>query len=139
MAYDRDPVIIQLLLAIRHGLFDFAKELISSGLDSEEMPIFLAQRPLIEAAHPGHEEMLKYLLTKVHDVNWKSPDGNTALMRAAASHAGPQTIQLLLLPNAHADATDSHGWIASMYAARLNAVEVTAMILKATAHTQVAG
>ncbi|KAL2801339.1 ankyrin repeat-containing domain protein [Aspergillus keveii] len=127
-----------IVLAIRHGLFDFAKKLISSGLDPEEMPIFLAQRPLIEAACPGHEEMLKYLLTKIHDVNWKSPAGDTALMRAAASHAGPETIQLLLLHNAHADSTDSRGWIALMYAARFNTAEVTAMILQATAHPQVA-
>ncbi|KAJ0412955.1 ankyrin repeat-containing domain protein [Aspergillus carlsbadensis] len=127
-----------IVLATRHGLFDFAKKLISSGLDSEEIPIFLAQRPLIEAARPGHEEMLKYLLTKVRDVNWKSPTGDTALMRAAASNAGPEIIQLLLLHNAHADSTDSRGWVALMYAARFNTAEVTAMILRATAHPQVA-
>ncbi|KAL2833213.1 ankyrin repeat-containing domain protein [Aspergillus pseudoustus] len=126
-----------IVLAIRHGLFDFARKLIDSCLDPKEMPIFLAKRPLIEAAHPGLEEILKYLLTRVKNVNWKTPISDTALITAAASGAGSETIRLLLLQNAHADAKDRNECVALMHAARLNTAEVTAMILEATAQPQV--
>ncbi|KAL3468446.1 ankyrin repeat-containing domain protein [Aspergillus heterothallicus] len=128
-----------IVLAIRHGLFDLAKKLIEFSLNREEMSIFLSQRPLIEAVRPGREEILEYiLLLGIGNINWKTPIGNTALMQAAASGAGPETIRLLLLRNAHADAKDNSDCIALMHAARFNTTEVTAMVLEATAHPQVA-
>ncbi|KAL2868676.1 ankyrin repeat-containing domain protein [Aspergillus lucknowensis] len=88
--------------AIHHDILDFAKRLIEDSPDPQ-MPAFLAKRPLLEAARPGHEETLKYLLTK-----------------------------LLLEHNAHADAADHNGGTSLMHAALYNKAEVTAMILKRT-------
>ncbi|KAL4921029.1 ankyrin repeat-containing domain protein [Aspergillus aurantiobrunneus] len=118
--------------AVYHNLLELLKKLIDNSADPG-LPAFLETLPLIESIRPGREEILRFLLTIVTNVNWKSPDGITPLIQAATCGASPDTIRLLLERGAHADAKDTYGCIALMFAAQSNSTEATAMILERTA------
>ncbi|KAL2819344.1 ankyrin repeat-containing domain protein [Aspergillus cavernicola] len=128
-AQDPKPMITW---AVHHNLFDLVRKLVDSSSDPT-MPLFLSTWPLYEAVRPAREEILKFLLTKVTHVDWKTERGTTPLMQAAAYLANPETIRLLLDHGAHADARDTYGFTALMNAAQYNSAEVTAMILERTA------
>ncbi|KAL3474188.1 ankyrin repeat-containing domain protein [Aspergillus californicus] len=124
--------------AVRHNLLSLLTALVENSTD-RGLKEYLATRPLHEAVRPGHEEILKYLLTKVDHVNWKTPLGTTPLIQAASSCASPECIRLLLEHNAHADAINTYGGTALMQAAQYSSAEVTAMILERTANPSAVG
>jgi len=95
-------------------LFDF---LLLKGVN---MKVPSSPPPLHFAAMGGHKESVEWLIAKKVDINEKSKDGSTALMRACKDSGNVEILQLLQSKGADLNAVDELGFTALHFAVKFD-------------------
>lgn len=118
--------------ALRRDDPEIVRRLIAAGepvhvLDRESL-----QTPLRWAAEQGHIDLVRFLLDRGADVEERSGEGETALMRAAWMGHGP-VVRLLLERGADVEAASDLGWQAIDYARARQHAEIAELLEDALA------
>jgi len=72
---------------------------------------------LMSAVAKGHAEILRLLLARRADVNWKTYDGNPPMLAVVIREKGAlDIVRILLASGADVNAKDDHGWTVLMNA-----------------------
>jgi cytohesin len=99
----------------RTGTAEEVRQALSEGADpnaaDEEKKL-----PLFQALINPDLSVLRTLIEAGADVNFRTPDGQTPLLRAAGTGTSPEIIRLLLEAGADPNAQDEGGWTPLMQA-----------------------
>lgn len=112
----------------RSGSVDDLKTLIKSDPDIINKTNTDGYSPLILACYKGNNEVAKYLMDHVRDINYTSPMG-TALMSATVKK-NIELVKLLLEKKANPNIGDANGSTALIYASIFKQYDIAALLIK---------
>jgi hypothetical protein len=119
------------------GNTTFAKKLIDKAGTADGIPFLTRVSPLTLVAGSGDRDMVRLLLEKGANPNFKNEHADTALM-AAARTGNAEIIRALLAKKADVDAKDLAGRTPLLWAVRSDSVDAVKAVLEAGADIDVA-
>jgi len=122
----------QFAIAIEAGDINKIKALVESG-NSPDTPIVYGenqQTPLFKAAWDGKTDIVKYLLSKGADANFRTPDFGQTPLSQAVTRGFDDTVEALLAGGADPKGKDRNGYTAFALAVMGGHFDIAEILLK---------